>query len=448
MARDERALAKAIAEAVSKEGGSTYFVGGYVRDLMRGLSGKDIDIEVHGIAPARLASLLERFGERLEIGESFGIFALRGHAIDIAMPRKEALRGHGHRDFDISVDPYIGTRAAARRRDFTVNALMQNVLTEEILDPFGGLHDLERGILRHIDEKTFVEDPLRVLRAAQMAARFGFTVAEETVALCRTMNLLTLPRERVMGELEKALLQAERPSVFFSVLAEMGQLSYWFAELDALRGVPQSKIHHAEGDAFTHTMMVLDEAAPLATTVKNRTGLLLSAIAHDFGKAIATTEVNGEIHSYKHESLGLPLVEQFMKRLTGERELIAYVKELTEHHMKPNIMAASGASVKATNKLFDSVREPLALVALAKADGRGKIGEDDLTLAEDFLDERLSLYYEYMARPYVMGRDLIKAGLAPSPRFSEYLAFAHKLRLAGVEKEAALKQTLAMAEKN
>ena len=207
-------MAKKIAEGADTLGGCAYFVGGYVRDLILGDVGKDIDIEVHGLTPDQLKGLLDSLGQRLDIGESFGIFGLRGYNLDIAMPRKESCRGRGHRDFDVFVDPHIGTLGAAKRRDFTINAMMQNVLTGEIIDHFGGREDLKNGIIRHVNTESFAEDPLRVLRGAQFAARFGFEIAEETKALCKHMDISTLPRERIMGETQKALLKADKPSIF------------------------------------------------------------------------------------------------------------------------------------------------------------------------------------------------------------------------------------------
>jgi tRNA nucleotidyltransferase (CCA-adding enzyme) len=224
----------------------------------------------------------------MAIGESFGIYALKGYGLDIAMPRKETLRGSGHRDFDICVDPFIGTEKAAQRRDFTVNALMEDVLTGEIIDHYGGLYDLKHGILRHVCAKTFAEDPLRVLRGAQFAALFSFSIALETVDLCRGLTLRHLPRERIEGELQKALLKASHPSVFFETLRTMGQLHEWFPEAAALIGIPQDPLHHPEGDVWIHTMMVLDEAAKHRAQVSHPMGLMLAALTHDFGKVVCT----------------------------------------------------------------------------------------------------------------------------------------------------------------
>ena len=186
----DRKMAHEIARLVQQQGGRTYYVGGFVRDALIHKENKDVDIEVHGISPNALERILDSLGQRLTMGESFGIYGLRGYSLDIAMPRREGTRGQGHRDFDSFVDPFVGTEAACRRRDLTFNALLQDVLTGEVVDHFGGVEDLKKGIIRHVDEDTFAEDPLRVLRAAQFAARFDFRVAEETVRLCRKLDLL------------------------------------------------------------------------------------------------------------------------------------------------------------------------------------------------------------------------------------------------------------------
>lgn len=436
-----------IASLVSEQGGTAYFVGGYVRDKIRHKNNKDIDIEIHGIYPHQLEAILDSLGERISIGESFGIYNLKGYSLDIAMPRKEDNRGVGHKDFEICVDPFIGTYKAAQRRDFTFNALLEDIMTGKIIDHFGGVEELNNGIIRHINDETFIEDPLRVLRAAQFAARFNFTVAEETIDLCRQMDLSSLSRERIFGEMEKAMLKSDMPSVFFESLRQMNQLSVWFPELEQTIGVKQNPKHHAEGDVWTHTMMVADVAVEYRDKVTNPLGFMISTITHDFGKALCTELVNGEIHAYNHETVGLPLVETFMLRLTTEKSLIEYVMNLSEFHMKPNMLAADNSSIKATNKMFDQSVDPEALIYLAVSDGLGKTAPREYISYDDFFKKRLEIFKEYMSRPYVMGRDLIAAGMLPSERFSEYLEYAHKLRLAGVEKENALRQTLAYARK-
>ncbi len=443
--RDNLEMAQKIARAVEKIGGRAYFVGGYVRDALRGAENKDIDIEIHGVAPKELEKILDMLGERISIGESFGVYALKGYSIDIAMPRKEKVRGKGHKDFDIFVDPDIGTERAATRRDFTVNAMLRDVLTGEIIDHFGGRTDLENKVLRHVNDESFPEDPLRVLRGAQFAARFGYTLAPETANICKNMSLSHLPKERIEGELKKALLKSDKPSVFFKTLRETESLDEWFPELRALIGIQQSLRYHKEGDVWVHTMMVLDAAAKYRDRTENPFGFMLACLTHDFGKAICTYEENGEIHSKNHAEEGLPIVRSFVTRISNEVKLCEYVTNLVELHMFPNVLARECSSIKATNKLFDRAIDPEALICLATADDEGKISDDPNTSEHVFLYERLSVFRDYMSRPYVMGRDLIEAGLSPDEDFSKILEYAHKLRYVGMEKKTALTQTLAYA---
>ena len=436
-------VAEIIAEKVKEAGGRTFYVGGFVRDRLLGIDNKDIDIEVHGIMPERLTSILSEIGDPLSFGQSFGIYSLRGEEIDIAMPRRERKSGEGHRDFEVDVDPFIGTYEAARRRDFTINALMEDVLTGEIVDHFGGLEDLKEGIIRHIDPQTFTEDPLRVLRAAQFAARFDFTIADETIELCRSIDLSSLSRERVEEEMRKALLKADRPSVFFESLREMDQLDVWFPELGQLIGLEQDPVYHPEGDVWVHTMEVLDRAASLRGRVTYPYAFMLLALTHDLGKIVTTEFIKGRIHAYEHEKKGLPVVEMFLRRLTNERAVISYVMNMVPLHMRPNVAAYSRSSLKSTNKMFDAAAAPEDLIWFAKADHPVVSGTESFTGDTDFLLERLRKYYETIEEPYVMGRDLIEAGLEPGVYFSELLEYAHKLRMAGVDKENALKQVLA-----
>ena len=448
-------MARAVAEAAAREGGRCYYVGGCVRDRLLGRVNKDIDIEVHGIPVETLARILDSLGERLTIGASFGIMGLRHYELDIAMPRSETATGRGHKDFAVLVDPFLGPEKAARRRDFTMNALMEDVLTGEILDFFGGREDMERGILRHVDEQSFGEDPLRVLRGAQFAARFGLMIAEETRALSAKMDLAALPGERVMGELEKALLKAQTPSVFFEALRQMGQLSLWFPELEALIGLRQNPAFHPEGDVWRHSMQVLDEAAILRTEAEQPLWFLLSALCHDLGKAVTTEEINGVLRAFNHEKLGLPLVRAFLQRLTRETKLTEYVLNMTELHMRPNMLVSGGAGVKSYMKMADLSVCPGDLLLLAEADYMGCLGPagDREAMQRAYvptrkrLREMLALYEARMGEPYLMGRDLIEAGFAPGPQFAAVLEETHKLRLAGRPKQEQMKYALAVLRK-
>lgn len=431
-------MAQMIAERVRDCGGRTYFVGGYVRDRFLNIENKDIDIEVHGISEECFHSILDDLGEKQIFGESFRVYSLKGYSLDISLPRKENRA---------ETDPFIGSKASAKRRDLTCNALMQDVLSGEVIDYFGGIKDMECGILHHCDDVTFAEDPLRVLRVARLSAELGFSVDADTILLCRSLNLSALPRERVEGELKKAFLLSEHPSVFFEVLREMEQLEVWFPELKALIGVEQNPRHHMEGDVWTHTMLVLDEAVRYRDRSSDPFGFMLAALCHDYGKAICTERIKGELHSYQHEIKGLPLVQSFLERITSEKKLQRYVLNMVELHMRPNFIAAADASVKSTNKMFDLAVSPEDLLFLSFADGFGTHSPVPYVPKEEYLYERLAIYREYMARPYVKGKDLMDAGLTPNADFSEILGYAHKLRLAGIEKNNALKQTLAYARK-
>lgn len=442
-------IAEKIAEYVKADGGRTYYVGGFVRDRLLGLDNKDVDIEVHGIEPDRLYSILEKVGRPVAFGKSFGVYALRNENIDIAMPRRERAVGRGHRDFEVDVDPYIGTKQAAGRRDFTVNAIMEDVLTGEIIDHFGGQHDLSAGIIRHINSGTFVEDPLRVLRAAQFAARFEFEIAVETIDLCRSIDLSALSKERVEEELKKALLKAAGPSIFFESLRKMNQLGCWFPEMELLIGLEQDPFYHPEGDVWVHTMEVIDRAAAYRDKVSDPFCFMLLALTHDFGKALTSkvSEKDGRIHSYRHETEGLQLAESFVKRITNEKDVITYVKNMVPLHMKPNVAAHSKPSLKSTNKMYDAAIAPKDLIYFAMADRPLFAGEDSFDSDYAFLFERLQKYEKIMARPHVTGQDLIAEGLEPGESFSEILRYAHKLRLAGIDKDSAMKQVMAYARK-
>ena len=438
-------IVKKITEYVNEAGGKVFYVGGCVRDRLLGIENKDVDIEVHGISPEDLYSILEKVGEPLVYGRSFGVFALKGEDIDIAMPRRERAVGKGHRDFVVDVDPFIGTREAARRRDFTINALMEDAMTGEIVDHFGGQEDLKAGIIRHIDPATFVEDPLRVLRGAQFAARFSFSIAPDTVELCRGIDLSTLSKERVEEELRKALLKADKPSIFFEAMREMDQLDHWFPELKELIGLEQDPVFHPEGDVWTHTMEVIDRAEGYRDKVSEPFSFMLLALTHDLGKIVTTEEKNGRIHAYEHETKGLPLVESFLRRILNENDVIDYVLNMVPLHMKPNVAAHSKPALKSTNRMFDQAEAPEDLIWFAAADRPVFAGKETFSGDTEFLLERLAAYDEIMARPHVMGRDLIAAGLEPGEDFSEILEYAHKLRLAGIEKAQAMKQVLAYA---
>ena len=441
----DMALAAQIAAKVKQKGGRVMMVGGAVRDSLLGIQSKDIDLEVYALSPEELRGILGEFGEIVEKGVSFGVYALAHSNIDIAMPRRENQRGLKHADFDVSVDPGLSFRQASMRRDFTINAMMRDVLTGELVDLWGGVEDLRAGIIRRVNAETFREDALRVFRAAQFAARLKARIEPQTLSLCREMDVTHLSVERVFEELSKALLKSENPSVFFRALLDMDHLVEYFPELQACRGVEQNPLHHPEGDVFEHTMRVVDQAAGLRETAVWPLGFMLSALFHDLGKTVTTRSLpDGRIVSYRHEIEGLGLCDRQMRRLTNQTRLIEYVKNMMWLHMRPNVLAASRSRKKKTRLMFDLSLCPEDLILLSKADVAGKggpPGEDH----DAFLRERLEDYRSVIKRPMVTGADLVKAGCTPGPLFACMLRRARELHFAGFEKDRALKQVMAEA---
>lgn len=461
-----RELVRKIALAIDNAGGKLYYVGGCVRDSI--LSGRDIfstasthdiDLEAHGILPVDLENILKQFGEVKTVGKSFGIFQLSStHDIDIGLPRKEIKTGAKHTDFRVDVDPFIGEENAARRRDLTINALMQNVLTGEVLDFFEGKKDLERGVLRAVDKKTFVEDPLRVFRVARFDSKFvrkdglPFQIDFETLVLCNQIDTTALSRERVMEETNKALL-GESPAAYFNALLLMGQLKVWFPELYALIGVKQDPDHHPEGDAYVHTMLVLNQAASERHYATQKLPAMWAALCHDLGKSLSTKiGEDGKIRAIGHEDTGVKLADKMLKRLTDDKKLIRYVKNMVELHMKPNAMAKAQLQnnespypnhhhQKHLNHLFDKSVEPNDLLFLAWADytGRGKASNrPPYEPIERYLRLGLFEYHKMINEPMVTGDDLVELGYKPNGAFKQALELSKKLLLAGVPKEEAL----------
>ena len=448
-------LAVKIAKKVKEVGGIAYFVGGYVRDSILDIPNKDIDIEIHGIKPEILKNILSELGDIQTIGNAFGIYNLKGYDLDIALPRKERCIGTGHKDFEVYVDPYIGTHAAARRRDFTINALMKNILTGEIVDEFNGLNDLKNRIIRHVDSSTIREDPLRVLRACQFAARFNFKIASETINLCKTMDLSALPKERIAGELSKALLKAKKPSVFFNSLYECEQTK-WFKEVYALKGIKQDSKYHPEGDVYMHTMSVLDQAGELFPTgIDNPDRYLpfmLSALCHDFGK-VNTTEINskGRLCALNHEITGIPIANDFLGRIYNNKGFIKYVNNMIKYHMKAHSCFNNRSRTRTTNLMFDKLLYPKDFILLVYADSTGhNLNNLDIKrfnmflgkamMESGFLTDRYLDYGKRISEPHITADDLIELGLKPSPLFKTILDKAWNMHLKGVKKEHVLKQ--------
>jgi tRNA nucleotidyltransferase (CCA-adding enzyme) len=434
---DELSTAAAIADAVRGAGGRALIVGGWVRDRLLGHPSKDIDIEVYGIEASLLRTLLERFGSVNTVGESFTVYKVAG--MDVSIPRRESKTGRGHRGFAVTGDPTLSVEAAARRRDFTVNAISWDPLTDVYEDPFGGRADIDRRVLRAVDPRTFVEDSLRVLRALQFAARFEFDLEPATRDLCRAIPLDDLPSERIWGEIEKLLLQARRPSIGFALALELGVIDRLFPELKALAGCPQEPEWHPEGDVWVHTLLVIDEARKRIDDLDKPRQLtvMLGAVLHDVGKPPTTAFVDGRIRSIDHEQQGVAPATAVLDRLNvhtiGGFDVRTNVLGIVAHHLKPGMFRQSPTPVSdgAFRRLAQKVDLEL-LARVAKSDCEGRGGGFDCSAMDWFLERARELGVENAPpKPVLLGRHLLALGVPPGPRMGEILRAVFERQLDG-----------------
>ncbi len=444
-----------ISQELIKHQAKAVIVGGSVRDTFLGLEAKDYDVEVYGLDSLEaLEKILKKFGRVELVGKSFGVLKLiyEKEVYDFSFPRSEKKVEKGHKGFDVTIDGSYSYEKAAKRRDFTINALGYEIAQSTFLDPFGGREDLDKKVLRHIDAETFVEDPLRIYRGIQFCARFGFEMAKETKALCTIMiekgALEELPKERVYEEFKKLLLKAPKPSVGFSLMRELGVLRY-FPELAALIGIKQDLKWHPEGDVWIHTMMTIDAMARLRRGEEKRDLILMyAALCHDFGKPLTTEEIEGRIRALGHAKAGLAPTRDFMMRLTNEEALIEKILPLVEYHLSPSLLYHDKASKAAIRRLSTKVNiEDLVLVAKADFLGRtrkeAKSGE--YPAGAWLLEMAQNLNVSKMApKNLLQGRDLIMLGLEPSPRFKEILDAVYEKQLDG--KVRTKEEALAVAK--
>lgn len=401
-----------IAQDIMKKGGRAYYVGGYVRDLLMHRHINDYDIEVHNLKSDDLIEILSKYGEVFYSGASFGVYRIKGLDVDFSLPRLEVLTGNGHKDFDIIINPFLSLKEATRRRDFTINAMMKDILTGKIIDLWGGQEDIKNKVIRHIDPEKFKEDPLRVLRAARFAAQLNFTISEETKKICKTINITYLPKERIFMELEKALTHSDKPSVFFEELYSMNHLDEFFPELELLIGREQSPKYHHD-DAWTHTMVVLDKAVQVLHVCTLE--FLLMALYHDIGKSMYS--------DYRHATESTPIVQIALGRITNQRHLLKYISTGAKAHMEILKSFNDPTNIKQTLKiLYKNKTFKDLLLSLTKVDLLASIheGTDKEFLRELNKIEKLLLYkyriferrvmyrFDFINELYLTGEELNK----------------------------------------
>jgi tRNA nucleotidyltransferase (CCA-adding enzyme) len=437
IAGDPFATARALARAVRDEGGRALIVGGWVRDRLLGLECKDIDVEVFGVEAEALKNLLGAFGSVNTVGESFTVYKVA--ELDVSLPRRESKVGRGHKAFAVAGEPGLSIEEAARRRDFTINAISWDPLTGEYLDPFGGRQDLERRVLRAVDSRTFGEDSLRVLRAMQFAARFEFAIDPGTRAICERIDVSDLPPERIWGEIEKLLLKARRPSIGFALGLELGVIARLFPEMLTLVDCPQEPEWHPEGDVWVHTLLVIDEARKRIDDLgyPEQVTVMLGAVCHDLGKPATTAFIDGRIRSLEHEEEGVKPSTSLLDRLNLHTlqgyDVRRQVLGIVANHLKPGMFFKSEpkAGDGAFRRLAQKVDLDL-LARVAKADCEGRGGGFDCSAMDWFVERARALGVEHEPpKPLVLGRHLLQLGMRPGPSIGEVLKEVYERQLDG-----------------
>jgi len=384
-----------ICRAVESAGGRAWIVGGVVRDGLMGVEAKDHDIEVHGLEIHALRPVLEKLGTVNAIGKSFGVFKLNIGDLDcdVSIPRHDNQVGPGHKDVAIVGNPYMGIESAARRRDLTVNAIAYDPLRDEFADPFGGMRDIQRARLVAVDPKTFAEDPLRVLRVVQFAARFGFSVHKDLADLCRKTSLFALPPERIWGEFEKLLLRAPIPSVGWALAGELGVLDKVLPDLAHL---PSEPIEQA-----------LNRAAERRDGIETRgrkVALMMCALLHTAGaQQVESTLERLELHRL----YGYPVRKRVGEVTTRWKQLREPVDDSILRHL-----AEETEVLLVAETAFAATGDKAALANLDRAFRMG-IGIEPMPVL-------------------VKGRDLGRLGVTPGPQMGTILEHVREAQLDGV----------------
>ncbi len=401
--------------------GELYRVGGTVRDRLLGLADAvDSDFLVRGISPSDLEGLLALHGTWSCVGKVFGVYKFtpaHGQTVDIVFPRTESSTGVGHRDFEVRFDWTLPVEDDLRRRDFTINAMAEHIPDGRVVDPFGGIADIEAGVLRMIFPRAFEEDPLRILRGARFSARFGLRVDGDTrSAMADAADLVsTVSAERVQDEMTKTLSQCERPSRAFDLLHEIGSLRTWLPELDRCAGVTQNQYH--PDDVYWHSLKTCDAAA------RDRLVVRWAALLHDVGKVDARQVMveDGVARTvfYGHEVVSAEMTERVLTRLRYSNEFVGRCRHLVREHMYHYEGSWKGSTVRRfMRRIGDDAIDDL--LALREADCRSRSLDAELS---DLAELRARVDEQRQARATLTVNDLAinggdvmrELGIAPGP---------------------------------
>jgi len=438
-------LLQDIVAAFTERGATVYIVGGAVRDMLLGLTTKDIDIEVHGLSPKQVHDVLAAFGPVDEVGVSFGVFKLHRLPMDWSLPRKDS----AGRKPAVAIDPHMSIKDAFARRDLTMNAMGVNAATGKLVDPFGGQEDIAKKRLRSPAIALFTQDPLRFFRVMHFISRFAMYPDDALNEVCRSMSIAEVSRDRIEQEFHKMLLRSKQPSLGVRWLAKIGRLREVLPELADTQGVVQSPAWHPEGDVFEHSMQALDAAAQetYANEQQKLVGLY-AALCHDLGKVTTTTQDDDGIHSYGHEKESERLAKKMLKRITHNKTLIDQVATLVRVHMQPIQLVRQKASLSAYKRLARKLGPALSMQQLAQLVRADKLGRNPkkqvpLQTATPEVDQFLARAKEArvehrMEPPLLTGKDFLDV-VTPGPLLGRVVKAAYELQLDGLTDKDKLK---------
>ncbi len=436
-----------IVQSIDARGGRAFLVGGAVRDLLIERTVKDLDIEVHGFLPNDFENLLKEHGVVSLVGKAYGVFRLHGVNVDWSMPRID----ESGRKPDVKIDPNMEIEQAFKRRDLTINAMGIDLVSFELIDPFGGLEDLRNRVLRTPDAKLFVEDPLRLFRVMQFVGRFEMSPDNQLNDLCSRMDISGISVERIEIEFEKLLLKSRNPSRGIKWLRHIGRLSEILPELAAIIDIPQDPVKHPEGEVFEHTMQAVDAAARFEYKDENEKLIVMFAVlCHDLGKVSTTEKVGGVWKSLGHSKEGFALSKAMLRRISKKIELRDAVAKLVRYHMAPFQFVSSHAGQSAYKRLAKKLAPNATIVMLAKvafADKQGRNPVKGKPLVKKFpvIDKFLMLaqkakVQERPEHPVLQGRDLLDV-IKPGPAMGEVLKKAYEIQIQeGIKDKAELRR--------
>lgn len=427
-----------IVKEIISSGGVPLLVGGAVRDLFLAREIKDIDIEVHKLSLQDLEKILSKFGPVRKVGKVFGVLRIDGLDVDWSIPRQDA----SGRKPTVTLDPEMGFKKAFARRDLTINSMGINLSTYELIDPFGGLKDLEAGILRATDEEFFKEDPLRFFRVMQFIGRFEMEPNLQLNEICKNIDISKVSKERISEEFEKLFFKSKKPSLGINWLDKVGRLKEILPELYDTKAIEQNPQWHPEGNVFEHSKQAMDFAAQQSYESDGERLLQVAvAMCHDLGKVVSTKVEDGRIRSIGHENTGVPLAKSLMSRITDKKDLIKKVAVLTKYHMCPGNYLGNKAKDSTYKKLAWKLQKEGGLTTaqlhrLFCADRAGRNAEGGKPLESggqpcaDFLEKVANLnILNGPENPILTGKDLEAAGIQPGPKMGKLLEKAYEVQL-------------------